>query len=102
MLSFLKFTVSWEARGSTVRNYFPYCILLRTYRTVILYLAKIRYRYETVRYGIFPYRNTVPFRITFFQPIYAKKISAGNFCHSRIKVQIYRPFSLAVERILLL
>ena len=30
---------------------------------------------------IFPYRNTLPFRTTIFQPIYVKKNSAGDFCH---------------------
>ena len=41
------------ARGyyGTVWNYFPYYISLKTYRTVISYVAKIPY--VTVRYGIF-------------------------------------------------
>ena len=49
---------------STVRNYFPYYFPLKVYHTVISYLAKIPY--VIVRYGIFPYRNIVPFRTNFF------------------------------------
>ena len=57
-------------------------------------------RKNTVRIGteFFPYRITIPFRTTFFQPICVKKNSGGNFCHCRVKVQIYRPSTLAVEQ----
>ena len=57
-------------------------------------------KHRTLQYGteFFPYLNTLPFRTTFFQPIYVKKNSAGHLCHCRVKKQIYRPFILDVEQ----
>ena len=85
---------TWGYYG-TVRNYFPHYIPLKTYRTVISYLAKVPH--VTVWYGIFSYHNTLPFPTIFFQPICVKKIQQET-CHCHVKVQIYRPVTLVVEQ----
>ena len=56
------FKYQW-IRYSTAWNSFPQSVIPKTYCTGILYFTKMPFL--IVRYKIFPYGNTVPFRINY-------------------------------------